>query len=478
MTAIFPFLKLFLEEYDSSMKSKSEGQLKSDLWTEVNKKGKENLLQAVVIWDNNKKYLLLISSDFFWDERRTVLQKAREQMLLIEKLKKTQNELKKAQKKAEDANQAKSEFLANISHEIRSPLNAISGFIQILINKSSDFNLPVSFIKYLNLINIGGQNLSEVINDTLDVLKIEAGKSTALGEDINLIQLMKNIFHLNTDFAGKKNINFLYHFHDSVPQTIKSDKAKIKKILMNLINNAIKFTPEKGEVRFEVSLEEKKNIVFKVKDSGIGIPKNRLDSIFQPFEQADMTIDRTYGGTGLGLAITKKMVEILKGEINVESEEHKGSIFTVKIPYTPADSTVQSEKEIDFKKLNFSPDNLVLVIEDNLINQKMIQFLFQELGIKVIIAEDGKTGVSKAYELKPDMILMDIHIPLLNGYEATRLIRKNPDCAETPIVFLTADSREEQKEKALKHGVNDYLLKPIELKEMIPILRKYLKKAD
>ena len=395
--------------------------------------------------------------------------------LEIERREQLEENLKIARDKAEEANITKSQFLANMSHEIRSPLNAIVGFSQILINQSSKYNLPDLNKNYLKNIKIGGQNLTEIINDILDLSKIEAGKMTLSEEDINLKQLIRNIFHLNKTHSMEKGVIYNFNIEPGVPEIIRADGTKLKKILMNLIDNAVKFTPANKGVLISVSLNENQEIMFTIKDEGIGIPNDRLAVIFDPFEQGDSITSKDYGGTGLGLSITKKMVELMKGEISIVSESGLGSTFTVKIPYKQPDAVERVESEIELREYKFSPDNKVLAVEDNAMNQEMLRALFNELNIELIIAENGKEGVSKAFEHQPDLILMDIHMPVMDGYTATRLIRENPALAEIPIVALTADAFKEQKRKALKSGINAYISKPLDLQEFMPMLKKYLK---
>lgn len=221
--------------------------------------------------------------------------------------------------------------LANISHEIRSPLNAISGFGQILTNKSKKMNMPLEFVQFLDKKNLSSQNLSELINNILDLSKIDAGKMKLSCEPLNLKQLFQGIYHINKVNTHKKGLNFSYTFDNKLSRTIEVDRTKINQILMNLASNAIKFTPKGKKVTLK-AIKDQEFILFQITDQGIGIAKDRLKAIFNTFEQADNTISRRFGGTGLGLAITKKMVELMNGKISVESEEGKGSIFTVKIP--------------------------------------------------------------------------------------------------------------------------------------------------
>lgn len=398
----------------------------------------------------------------------------RANLQLEEKVDERTRELAEARDQAEAANEAKSRFLANMSHEIRSPLNAILGFTQIMISQEKDINLPGNFGGYLNNIRVSGQNLSEIINDILDLSKIEAGRMTLYEEDLNLKQLIQGIYHIYKPQATEKGIDFNYAFLPGLPEIVRSDRTKIKQILVNLVSNAIKFTPSGRAVTID-ALAEDEWLVLKVTDTGVGIPSNRLGSIFDPFVQADNSTTRQFGGTGLGLAISKKMVELLGGTIGVSSRVDLGSTFAARIPLVKAGITNYSEEDIHLAQFDFSPDNKVLVVEDNPMNREMIAALFLELGIQVDQAENGQEGVRKAYDLKPDLILMDIHMPVMDGLECTRRIRLIPECQEIPIVALSADAFKEQQRKAFEVGVSEYLPKPIDLNRLMPILLQTLK---
>ena len=390
-----------------------------------------------------------------------------------------EQELSVARETAESANKAKSVFLANMSHEIRSPLNSIVGFSQILINQSVELKLPDTFRQYLGNINSGGQNLSEIINDILDLSKIEAGKMVMNEDDFNVKQVVKSIFHLNRNQALEKGVALNYDIDQNIPDAIRSDRTEIQKILMNLVSNAIKFTPEKHEVMLSVTMDQtRSNLIFTVRDTGIGISKERLSAIFEPFEQADSTISQHFGGTGLGLTITKKLVELLHGDIQVESELGKGSVFKVKIPLVQPDFNLKKVDEFSFSQYKFSRENKVLAVEDDKMSQEMLKALFEELGLDVTIAENGKQAVELAASMKPDLILMDLHLPILSGVEAVRLIRAAPEGADVPIVVLSADAFKEQIEKAAETEINDFLTKPIEFQKAMPILSKYLKPKE
>ena len=394
-----------------------------------------------------------------------------------EQIRQLNGELAIAKTEADLANTSKTQFLSNMSHEIRSPLNAISGFSQILTNKVKKMNMPHEFIQFLDNINLSSQNLSELINNILDLSKIEAGKMELSYEPLNLRQLFQGIYHINKTNAHKKGLNFSYSYDDNLPKAIETDRTKVNQILMNLASNAIKFTPKGKEVTLK-AIRDQDFIVFQVIDQGIGISKDRLGTVFNSFEQADNTITRRFGGTGLGLSITKKMVEIMGGNISVESEEGKGSIFAVSIPLKETEEQVVVQQKEHLDNYHFSKDNIVLVVEDDELNQEVLKALFGELGLVVHVAGNGKTGIEKMIDLKPNLILMDMHMPVMDGLEATQKIRQMDSFADIPIVAISADAFIQQQRKALEAGVNQYMTKPIDLKKLMPLLSEYLVHAN
>ena len=383
-------------------------------------------------------------------------------------------ELAKAHDQAVAANDSKTKFLANMSHEIRTPLNSIVGFSQLLLKESMVKTLPDEFKQFLENIKVSGENLSELINNILDLSKIEAGKTTLSMQSLNLKLLVQGIYHTNKAHAIQKKIKFTYSYDANLPDIVFSDRTKINHILMNLTSNAIKFTAEGKSVDLK-AIKDDDFILFKVEDQGIGIAADQQEIIFDAFVQAEASTTRTYGGTGLGLSIAKSMTKLLGGEIDLKSEVGKGSTFMVKIPFKESSEDPVVQNELNWEEVRFSPDNQILVVEDNIMNQQMIKALFDKLKLKVDIVDNGKSGIEKARNFKPDIILMDLNMPDMNGVETTRRIRQIPGCNKIPIVAISADAFSGQEIEAIEAGVSDYLTKPLDVNKFVIVLMKYLR---
>jgi len=380
---------------------------------------------------------------------------------------------------AEAANEAKSLFLANMSHEIRTPMNAIIGFTELL----TDEQLSGEQKEKLNIIKYSSQHLLSLINNILDFSKIEVGKLDTEIITCSLGQLLNSIESMMGPKAKEKGIEFEVIENNGLPAQISTDPTRLRQCLVNLTGNAIKFT-EQGYVYIKVSLEtadNKSNIRFDVEDTGIGVPEDRQDAIFESFTQADGSTARKYGGTGLGLTITKQLAELLGGKLTLTSEVGKGSVFSLVIP-AGLDVTKQPfldrhniagyrEGESDkADKIKFS--GKVLVAEDVKTNQMLMKSLLEKMGIEVTIAEDGNRAIQKALAYKFDLILMDIQMPQVDGYEATKTLRAGG--MTTPIIALTAGAMKGDDVKCTKAGCNGYLTKPIDRYKLTEILGKYL----
>jgi len=392
----------------------------------------------------------------------------------ISNQKKLEKELYQAKEDAEAANRAKSQFLANISHEIRTPLNSIVGFCQILLEQSKSTSLPQEFMEYVKNIKLSSQHLSELINDILDLSKIEAGKITLLEEPLNLKQLFEEVFQINKVLAVKKKLQFTYDYDTQLPSYIKSDHIKLNKILMNLTNNAIKFTSEGKKVTLK-AYREKNFVVFEVIDEGIGIAEDQQNDIFDAFKQVDNRTTRQFGGTGLGLAITQHMILFLRGTIQVQSTLGKGSTFVVRLPIKEVDEKKQPPVPVSGKTPRFSPDNVIVVVEDNHMNQKVMKTFFNMHKLKIQLSDNGEDAVQMVQSLieenhTPNLVLMDLHMPGMDGFETTNHIQQIPGGADIPFVALSADAFTEQKQKAMGKGFKDYVTKPIDLDQLTSVI--------
>ena len=385
------------------------------------------------------------------------------------------------------ADRAKSEFLANMSHEIRTPMNAIIGFSELLAEE----DLTDEQRHHLGIIIESGKNLLQLINDILDFSKIEAGKLDIEVMDCSLEQTLAVIESLLRPEAIEKGLKFEILQCTPLPVEIKTDPVRLRQCLINLVNNAIKFT-EKGHVYINISLDktdDKNFIKFDVEDTGIGIAPDKQRVIFDAFMQADGASTRKFGGTGLGLAITKQLARLLGGDLSVTSTVGEGSVFTVRID---AGVDVESQSLVDkYDFINKIQDKRriartseagkffgrVLVAEDSWTNQMLINLLLEKLGLQVTIVEDGKEVVERALHDEYDLIFMDIQMPNMNGYEATRILRS--EGLTIPIVALTAHAMKGDDKKCYVAGCDDYLTKPIEHAKLLGVIQKYLlRKGD
>ena len=397
--------------------------------------------------------------------------KVKEQQLLIIRLNETE-------RKILDAVRIKEKFLANMSHEIRTPLNSILGFTQLLDKQ----DLPSDTKEYINYIKSSGDGLYKIVNDILDTSKIEAGMVRIEHVPFNLRESIQQLEALFSSKIAEKGLDWSVRVEPSVPYYLEGDPTRLNQILINLLSNALKFT-ERGMVIINITLAQKTNnkvwISFEVSDSGIGISNENLAIIFRRFQQADDTITRKYGGSGLGLTIVKELVDLQGGKISVESELGKGSTFIVVLPFglQPGASMMhpEDEEEHAIKKAKFEAS--VLLVEDNIMNQNLMKQILSFFVRDYDLASNGSDAIEKLKLKAYDLILMDIQMPVMDGYSATNLIRKQLKLT-TPIIAMTAYALEREKEKCISMGMNDYLSKPIKIEELYAVIEKYLKHAS
>jgi len=366
----------------------------------------------------------------------------------------------------------KENFLANMSHEIRTPMNAIVGFTSLLKKRELDPKAK----EYAQAIHQSGENLLSIINDILDLSKIEAGMLRIEKTPFSLRDTVRSIENLFREKAVEKQLAVSYTVEDNVPDQLLGDPYRLTQILVNLIGNAIKFT-RNGKVVVQFAgkpTHEGWNLEGFVEDTGIGIPGKLLPEIFDRFRQAEDSSTRKYGGTGLGLAIVKQLLDLQDGHIEVRSEEGKGTRFSFNIPYALAAtrSVPQQEQLINVDRTGRDLQQ-VLVVEDNEINQLLIQNFLEEWKIKFQIASNGKEALQKLRKEHFDLVLMDIQMPEMDGYETSRKIRKELQL-NIPILAMTAHAMSGEREKCLEQGMNDYLPKPVREQELAALLDQYL----
>jgi CheY-like chemotaxis protein/anti-sigma regulatory factor (Ser/Thr protein kinase) len=366
-----------------------------------------------------------------------------------------------------------------MSHEIRTPMNAIIGFSEVLQEEP----LTEQQREYIKMILDSSEHLLKLINDILDFSKIEAGRIRVETSECDIRALLTSIESLMNPVAKQKQLEFKITCADNVPNAISTDPSKLKQCLVNLVNNAIKFT-EQGYIELiarQIVKEDKSFIEFEVADTGIGIPPDKQNAIFELFTQLDGSTTRKYGGTGLGLTITKQLTRLIGGDISVESEVGKGSKFKLVVPANIADGQhgksknlenvpernhqLQGETEISFS-------GRVLVAEDSLTNQTLIRLLLEKLGFVVTIVKNGLEAVEAVKNQHFDLIFMDIQMPEMNGYDATKKIHRLG--VKTPIIAMTASIDEENKKECLQAGCDDYVSKPIDKARLIKVISEHL----
>ncbi|MCF6147785.1 MAG: response regulator [Candidatus Kuenenia sp.] len=400
-------------------------------------------------------------------------------LIISEELRKKAQEAKEQAKvfaeEAKAANNAKSEFLACMSHEIRTSLNSILGTAELLAGAQ----LTTEQKKYLHILNNAGENLLHLINDILDISKIEAGHVEFSEDVFSLKDVIEDSITMMKTPANKKGVELVCSLQQNLPGLLVGDQTRLRQIIINLVGNAIKFTSE-GKVALEVSNTNKSldscTLLFSVSDTGIGISKDKQKKIFEAFAQADSSTTREYGGTGLGLAICKQLVELMGGSIWVESEPNKGSTFSFAISFKPGKNAPARKEPLRSKTFSIKSPLKILLVEDNKDNQTLILAYLNKSSLLIDTAENGQAALEKFVNTNYDLVLMDVEMPVMDGYTATKKIReweKAKGKEPTPIIALTAHALSEHKEKSLAIGCTGHITKPIKKAHLIEIIENF-----
>ncbi|OVE68967.1 hybrid sensor histidine kinase/response regulator [Clostridium diolis] len=423
------------------------------------------LMSASPIYDDNNLFFGVVAMYKDITDRKLIEKDLREKCEQLELLK----------QKAEEANKAKSFFLANISHEIRTPMNGITAAIQLL--KLEDINEKQK--KYIRILNDSANTVLRLINNLLDMSKIESGTFRINREPFNLKETINSIYNSLLVTGNSKGLEVSYYLDHNIDFEVIGDELRLKEILSNLISNAVKFTDD-GYISFRVSMisedSDSEKIQFTIKDSGIGIDDEFKDKIFNNFTQGNISSMKKYMGTGLGLSISKQFANLMNGEISFESSFGKGStfIFTCEFKKTNDKKQVMERKNIESDKLNQHnnrEDKVILYVEDNLISQEVMENIIRSNGYKYISAYNGNEAINILKNNKVDLILMDIQMPELNGFETTQAIRvEELEGKHIPIIAITAYAMREDKEKCIKAKMDDYISKPFEIENLLNII--------
>jgi PAS domain S-box-containing protein len=393
--------------------------------------------------------------------------------------KRAEETLRLANAELERALRMKDEFLANMSHELRTPLNAILGLSESMLEETAG---PVNEKqkRYLIIVNESGRHLLELINDILDLAKIESGQVKLDMKNVSIKDICEASLRMIKQLAHKKNQLVSLEIASEAGM-IRADERRLKQMIVNLLSNAVKFTPENKKLGLEVQVDKShSSLLITVWDEGIGMDEQDLKRLFQPFVQLDSGLSRESGGTGLGLALVAEMARLHGGGVTIESKPGYGSRFTISLPWEESLPIEFTRKTKDTGRLSFpraqvteNPETILLV-EDTDHVVIMIKDYLEQNGYQVVIAQNGLEGVVQAKTLRPDLILMDVQMPGMDGLEATRRIRQEVGLGDIPIIALTALAMSSDRERCLAAGMNDYISKPVKLKNLLKTIQQYL----
>ncbi|WP_290523897.1 response regulator [Alcanivorax sp.] len=387
-------------------------------------------------------------------------------------------ELNREKDRAEAASRAKSEFVSNISHEIRTPMHSIQGLLELLGKTGLDETQSA----YLGKIDLAVQHLLGIINSVLDFSRIETGKFQLDRQHYSLRAVLNNVESQLANSAASKGLNLVFHVAEGVPDHLYGDPLRLGQVLINYIGNAIKFS-DHGDIRISAKLINQDGrtckLRFLVRDQGIGIPQEVQKSLFRPFEQGDSSTTREYGGTGLGLAICRNIVEATGGQVGVESEPGKGSEFWFTTRMGITDGKVPQHKDrLEPEELQRLQGCQILLVEDNEVNQMVARELLMQAGVDVAVASNGQQALEALGRQRYDAVLMDVQMPVMDGYEATRRIRQTPALRDNVIIAMTANAGREDKQAAFAAGVDDFVSKPIRAVRLYQALLKNMALAS
>ena len=453
------------EKWEQSISTGNDYEMENRL---LRKDGKYlwHLTRAVAIKDSNGKIKLWIGSKTEIQEQR----EQKEELIEARKIAEHKTEI------AEDVVKAKQQFLSNMSHEIRTPMNSIIGFTNVVLK--TDLNKEQK--EYIHAIKTSGDALLVLINDILDLAKVDSGKMRFEQIPFNLFESISSMLLVFENKIQEKNLELVKDYGHGIPENIEGDPMRLRQIILNLVSNSVKFT-EVGKIILSIHKlkedAEKITIKFSVTDTGIGIPEDKLENVFEDFQQVAYADSKLYGGTGLGLSIVKQLVERQGGAVTVKSKVGQGSTFSFTLSFKKTKTTTTTTTTDGTESAKLAKNIKILVVEDMPLNQLLIKTLLIDFGVQFDIAGNGKIAIEKLQKNKYDIVLMDLQMPEMNGFEATKYIRNEMN-SQIPIIALTADVTSLDVEKSKAIGMNDYISKPIDEKILYSKIIKYLKKSD